>query len=259
MVKVLALVWMVWIGQVLAEETNVLPLATGEWPPYTSAKMEEYGIVTEITTLIIKEMGMTPKYHFVPWPRAEKMTKHGSVFAAFPYAITAERKHEFRFSDRIMINPDGRFFYMKPFFDEPINADSLADLKSYRLGVLSGEASITTLTEAGIYVEAVPTDSQNIKRLIRGRIDFILMDEHLGWHLIRTHYPNERGQFAVLDTTFQQMLGQINNPDWDSYLMISPHYPNAKELTKRFNAALKRVKDNGSYDEILKKYNGSAK
>jgi len=36
--------------------------------------------------------------------------------------------------------------------------------------------------------------------------------------------------------------------------MVSPEYPNAKALTKRFNDALERIKENGVYDDILDKY-----
>ncbi len=34
----------------------------------------------------------------------------------------------------------------------------------------------------------------------------------------------------------------------------SPDYPNSDALTQRFNAALKRIKDNGVYDAIVDKY-----
>lgn len=248
------LLWGISASQSLAQDRERLPLATGEWPPYTSTQMEGYGIVTEITTAVVIEMGMTPDYKFVPWKRAEHMVKNGDAFAAFPYAITPARIKNFSFSDRVLINPNGRFFYRKARFDIPKDAKQLSDLKSYKFGSLAGEASIATLEEAGIRLELVSKDSQNIMRLHAGRVDLILMDELLGWYLIRKLYPNEQHLFTTLDITFEEMINQSGNPNWDSYLMVSPEYPNAKALTKRFNNALKRIKENGVYDDILDKY-----
>ncbi|WP_104399872.1 hypothetical protein [Vibrio penaeicida] len=113
------LLWGISASPSLAKERERLPLATGEWSPYTSAELEGYGIVTEITTAVVIEMGMTPDYKFVPWKRAEHMTQYGKVFAAFPYAITSERKSKFSFTDRVLINPNGRFFYRKSRFEFP--------------------------------------------------------------------------------------------------------------------------------------------
>ena len=41
-------------------------LITGEWTPYTSEKLENYGFFTEIVSEVCKEMGVVPKYEFYP-------------------------------------------------------------------------------------------------------------------------------------------------------------------------------------------------
>jgi len=79
------------LGSAYAGAESVV-LATGEWPPYTSEKLPEYGFVTKIVTAACNAGGITPEYHFYPWARAEMLADSCEVFAAFPYVITEEKK-----------------------------------------------------------------------------------------------------------------------------------------------------------------------
>jgi len=78
-----------------------LPLATGEWKPFTSAEMEGYGFFTKIITTAFKEAGIDIQYDFYPWKRCEAYIQTGKSFAAFPYSITVKRKTFAYFSDPV--------------------------------------------------------------------------------------------------------------------------------------------------------------
>ncbi|MGD8111548.1 substrate-binding periplasmic protein [Vibrio sp. TRT 17S01] len=237
-----------------ADESLPIVFITGEWPPYTSAHINNGGLITEIVSATINEMDIDAKLSFVPWERGEKMLKNGEAFGFFPYAITPERKKNFVFSERLLINPSGKFFYKTSKLKSVPEIKTWEDFKPYKFAVLAGDASVEVMSQIGIEMERVISDDLNVHRLYKERVDFVQMDPVLGWYLIEQLYPGETHLFSTLDITFQELIGESGNPDWDSYLMVSPDYPNASELLKSFNESLERIKANGEYDEILTRY-----
>ncbi len=155
---------MIGMGTTLTCAQEELPLATGEWPPYTSEHLEGYGFFTELMTAIVHEMGMTPKYVFYPWKRCEQTTLAGEVFGAFPYAVTETRQQDFDFSDLIMKN-NVLFFYHKKHLTQKPEVTTLKDLEPYLIGGALGYNYVPAFTEAGLRVDYVDTDEQNVKKL----------------------------------------------------------------------------------------------
>lgn len=230
-------------GRAFSEQRE-LHLATGEWPPYTSKKLEGFGFCTEIVSAIVLEMGMKPIYHFSPWKRGELMTREGKVFGTFPYAVTDERKKVFNFSDQIMENKTV-FFYNKKYMKQKPSWETLEDLKQYKIGGVLGYSYVSELTNAGLKVRYVATDEQNVVKLDLNRINLMVADLLVGKTLIRQHYPHEQEMFGLLDKPLE--LG-------NSHLMISGKYPDAKLLLNQFNKALKRIKEKRIYSNIFEKY-----
>ncbi|MDZ7830302.1 MAG: transporter substrate-binding domain-containing protein [Desulfobacterales bacterium] len=218
-----------------------IPLATGEWAPYASQGMEGYGVFSEIVSAAFHEAGIEPRYQFYPWKRAGEYARDGRVFAAFPYKITDERELIYDFSEPVMMST-GRFFYLKSRFPQGIEFQELADLTGFRIGGVLGYWYETEFEKAGLTVEYVSTDSQNFKKLFADRIDLVACDELVGWELINRLYPQKASQFATIEKPMNEDALR---------LMISRTYPDAAEITSRFNAALKRLVAQGNVKEIL--------
>lgn len=230
-------------GNVFAQPPAIL-LATGEWAPYASQSMEDLGVFTEIVSAAFHEMGMEPRYTFYPWKRAEQMVEKGEVLAAFPYKITTERKQMFDFSDPVMLTT-GQLFYLKKNFPNGITYNTYKDLAPYKIGGVIGYWYETVFKQANLNVEYVPSDTQNIHKLYRNRIQLTVSDELVGWALIKSLYPQEISLFAVAEKPL--------NRD-ELRLMISREYPFAAKLTENFNAALVRLRKKGMVSKILEKY-----
>ncbi len=224
-----------------------LPLATGEWAPYVSETLENYGIITEIVTAIVHEMAMIPKYRFYPWTRAEKITKEGIVFAAFPYAKNEQREKSFHFSDAIYTSKTVFFYYKANM--EKISYKKLEELKSYKIAGARGNSYMRLLENAGLDVQQVNDQEQLVKLLKRGRVDLVPLDKEGGRIILKNLFPKQYRNFGTLD----QRVGIDEKKD-ASHLLVSRRYPNAKELTLRFNEALIRIKEKGTYQEIIDKY-----
>ena len=157
---------------------------------------------------------------------------------------TAARGKHFDFSDPV-IGYSTRFFYMKDAHPDGFDWKELADFKPYKIGGVRGYWYEDAFVAAELNVHFVSTDIQIIQLLTKGRIDFTLMDELAGWALIEEMYPGQKGSFAVAE-----------KPESSAplRLMVSRKYPDAGELTARFNKGLKTVMKNGTYDKILQHY-----
>jgi polar amino acid transport system substrate-binding protein len=222
-------------------------LVTGEWEPYTTEKAADKGFFTEIITAVFKEMGVEPQYVFYPWERCEKAVEKGEAWAAFPYAYTPERAKVYWYSDNVTY-AFTKFFYYKKNIKGEIKFDKLEDLKSYKIGGVTGFFYKSAFENAGLNVDWSTKEEDTIHKLINGRIDLMPYGELVGWEIIKKNYPNEINNFGVLKRP-------INADNGDLKLIVSKTYPNSQETLSKFNKALKDIHKNGVYQQILKKYN----
>ena len=223
-------------------------LTTGDWPPYVLETGSDKGPMADIVIAAFKEVGITPKIVFYPWKRAEDEVRQGKAFAAFPYAITDERKKEFDFSDPMYV-VKAKFFYNKKYHSAGMPFEKLEDLRNYKIGGLLGSWYEPYFKNAGLQVEYVNATDQNIQKLALGRIDLTVEEENTTWLLIRKLYPNEVDQFATLEKPLEEP-GVVN----ELSLIVSRSYPNSTELLKQFNTGLAAIRANGTFKQILEKY-----
>lgn len=227
--------------QVYAQEK--VSLVTGEWPPYTTETMSHYGVFTEIVTKTFEEINRTPEYKFLPWKRCELLVKFDKAWAAFPYAKNKERSKIYDFSEIVLASRSKFFFLKKRKLLDDWN--SLQDFKPYSVGGVLGYYYEEIYREAGLKIDYAPTEYANVKKLERGRIDFMSMDERAGWSLIRKTFPADVHRFDTLPKPFTT---------YPLRMMILKSNPGSKRLLKEFNEGLKRIQDNGTYASILKKH-----
>lgn len=98
---------------------------------------------------------------------------------------------------------------------------------------------------AGIELELVTNEEQNIKKLKTGRLDLVLFEETAGWYMVKSLFPDEREYFYTLTSPLFVK---------DCFLMTSTQYPEAQYLLSQCNAALKRIKGNGTFQQLMKNH-----
>ncbi len=219
-------------------------VVTSEWLPYCSEHVEGYGFVTEIVTAAFEEAGIEIEYKFYPWLRGEEYVKDGDGYAAFPYVMSEKRKQIFDFSDPIFKSTQ-RFFYMKDRITSDVTWEEYEDLKPYELGGTLGYWYKPVFEAAGLDVDYCASEENGFRKLYHGRFELFAADVAPAWVIINRLYPDEADRFGMTE--------QVLKSD-DFRLMISRTYPHAASITEQFNAALKRIKDNGTYSAILKKH-----
>ena len=213
-----------------------LPIATGEWVPFTSKGMKHYGEFTQRVTIIFQEMDIEPEYRFYPWGRCFDSVIKGRTWAAFPYSYTKDRAKKVWFSDMLSCSKTLFFYYEDEDSTTTYRVKELEDLKLYKLGGVRGYFYEEFFEKAGLDVDYVNKEINAIEKLKLGRIDLMPVNELVGWNLIKTHFSGERHRFKTLS------LPLSVNP---LHLIISKEYPGSKKMLKLFNQALAACVEKG--------------
>ncbi len=221
---------------VSASNAQTLPLATGEWVPWTSAGLENYGEFAERVTIVMKEMGMEPDYVFYPWRRCFDSVAKGRVWAAFPYSYTEERAKQVWYSDMLACSRTVFFYYDSGGPPVRYRFERLEDLKPYRIGGVTGYFYEEAFKAAGLQVDYANKEINSIEKLMVGRIDLVPVNERVGWDLIKTRFPDSFRNFHILEKPLSVKPLR---------LIVSRDYPGSKKLFDRFNQALQRCIEKG--------------
>ncbi len=221
-------------------------IATGEYPPFTTEALEDKGFFSAIVKAAFNEVGEEVEFSFLPWKRCEHLVKKGDYFAAIPYAKSEKREKEFDFSDEAYMSIELIYYYEPKNDLSSFNYSEYSDLKSFNIAGIHGYYYVDPMKKLGLKMDSTPNELMAFKKLIAGRVDIILMDQITGMSIIKKNFPNEG-----------QNIKTVKNPSnsSNSFLMISRKYPKAKELTDKFNQGLKKIQENGIYDDILKRHN----
>lgn len=219
----------------LLQAENIL-LATGEWTPFTSEKMVHYGKFTERVSTVFEKMQVDPEYRFYPWPRCYDSVIKGRVWAAFPYSYTEERAQKVMFSDALSCSKTVFFSYENDESEKKFYFNRIEDLKPFKIGGVSGYFYEHLFQKAGLDVDYSNKEINSLEKLRLGRIDLMPVNELVGWHLIRTYFPDDADRFKALEKPLS-----VNT----LHLIVSKDYPHSKEFLVRFNESLKHCIENG--------------
>ncbi len=219
-----------------------IKIATLNWEPYIGQTLTNEGFMAEITREAFKKVGYKVEYTYLPWKRAVIMAENGKFDGYFPAYWSEQREEKSIFTDVIISGPVV-FLKMK---DSNISYKSLMDLKAYRIGVVRGFVNTKKFDNATyLNKEAVTTNLQNIKKLTSKRLDLIVIDKFVGFYLIDKYVPHMSKQVVSLHPPLE------NNK---LYICMSKKSNNIDEKLRAFNKGLQEIKENGSFNKILKKH-----
>ncbi len=230
------------MGAPAASAGESIPVATGEWAPYVSEHLDNRGFLVEILSEVFDQMEVDVEYRFYPWRRCYDSVTAGKVWAAFPYSKTDKRADEVRFSDKLSLSVTKFFVFGEPKVKQYESPESL---RPYRVGGVIGYFYEETFNRLGLNVDYAAKEVSALEKLMMGRTDLLPLNELVGWHLIRTRFPDRMDRFGVLETPYSVD---------DLYLIVSKDYPDGKALLQRFNRALSVVKDQYIYRSILERF-----
>lgn len=172
-------------------------LTTTAWEPYIGPDLHGQGYIAEVAREALARSGHTMHLTFLPWERAVHMAKTGAAHGYLPEYQSEGLQRVFLFSDPMPGGPVG-FFKRKG--RENVDWSRLDSLKPYRIGVVRGYVNTPEFdARADLLKDFSNDDMANLRKLVAGRIDLMLADMHVGFHLVRRLSPDvlARIEFAL--------------------------------------------------------------
>lgn len=164
-----------------ARAQATLLLTTEESPPFNLlAGGEVSGSSTEKVKELMRRARQPYRIELMPWKRAYELALEQPHTCVYSTTRTIEREPLFKWVGPIAVNEWVLFGRA----DAGIRLASLEDARPYRIGAYIGDVREQYLSSRGFRVEAVPSDAQNPRKLMMGRIDLWVSGRYDGQVLI---------------------------------------------------------------------------
>lgn len=232
-------------GSAVAED-KVIRLTSLEWPPYSSAAIEQQGASVAVVRAAAEAMGYKLEVKFFPWNRAVAAAEDpkSGFDGYFPEYHSEDVASKFALSDSIGSGPLGFVESVAA----PVSWSSLSDLKDKPIGVVDGYVNTSEfdakVASGELRAEAVSDDLTNIKKVAAGRIAVAVIDKNVLAFLL----ANESGLAAAKDKV--QFNGKLLE-DKQLYVAFQKSEKGAA-AAKVVNEGLKKIDVKAVMSEFLK-------
>ncbi len=183
------------------------------------------------------------EFQYRPWARALQEAKNGEVHGLMG-AYWQEDRVEFLNYPDVVWEIKEEFIALQ---SNPITyTGALTDLKGVTIGVINRSVEADELQAAGVQIEVVTDPIQNIKKLLVGRIDAILISRDIFFYQVEQMEPQfDRTRVKILTPPYKV---------YEMYVVFSKKQPDYAQLTADFNRGLQLIKADGTYEKILQKH-----
>lgn len=224
-------------------QERVINLTTVNWAPYYAAHLPEDGFFSEIVKSAFERAGYKPVLAFRPWKRSMVMVENGEADVLMGAYYNDERAKVYWYSDTIYL--DRVVLIARK--DLGIKSyQSLRDLAPYQIAIGRGWTYSEEFDNADYLQKQSATDQVvNIRKLKFGRVDLFAASETVFRYEVANHQSFSMDRFVVLEPPLKESA---------LFLAVSRAIPDGKQITNDFNLALKAMKEDGTFRQILKKH-----
>ncbi|MCX6580226.1 MAG: transporter substrate-binding domain-containing protein [Candidatus Aminicenantes bacterium] len=221
-----------------------IELAYNDWSPYYGPDMPNQGPIAEIIREAFKWVGYSTKIEFLPWANLMEKLKTGRCDAGFAAYYSEQRAKDYIYSDPIGICSRVAFLKKQ---DLQINYKKLEDLKLYRIGVTRGYIYAVPEFDNADYLNKIESTSEeaSIMNLLKKRLDLVIIDKAVAQYLLKKKFMTNKNELDFLE--FTDRKGEL-------FLFISKTNKEADRIKKDFDYGLKQIKEDGTFDRIIKEY-----
>lgn len=227
-----------------SSDSEQLSITTTEWPPYTSADLPSGGVTAALLRKVFELAKINSTITTVPWKRAIALASNQDTVNGYFPGYHCKHAEGFIPSDPLGTGPlgfaqrtDNKFVWS--------TLDDVAALK-LKIGTVLGYANTTEfdkLVEEGtLKVTPAKNDLTNVRKLQRGRLDAVVIDQLTLAYLLASEpsLKSARDSLEFNETPLEDKL---------LYLCLNDTDEN-KLLLERFNQALATV----DKEEFVKQY-----
>ncbi|MCE2950705.1 MAG: substrate-binding periplasmic protein [Alphaproteobacteria bacterium] len=219
------------------KDDNTLTFAVcADYPPFEYLENDKLvGLDVDLATALAKEMGKGAHFENLPFASLLASVQTGSAHAAIStLTVTEERKRTFDFTDSYFLET------LTAVYKEEHPVNTADELKGKKIGCQIGTTTEIWLKDhlPGLPLTVMDTNNQVIEALKAGHIDVAVLD----------------GAQGVLFSKMNKGLASkvIATSDTGYCIAVAKGSP----LKDMLNAALKKLKDNGTLQALTQKWVG---
>lgn len=204
------------------------------------------GIDVELTEALFQEVGVVPEFTSCPWARCLDMLEIGQIGFTSGILKRPERQEYLTYIDPPYKTSSSKVFYR---LRTSKDIETIDDLNGLAIGIQRGSKFFPAFDDNdNLKKVTVANDKFNFLKLAQGRIQTVLTTESQGDYLIAMLGLQNK---VVKSTYRHDTVNQV-------YFAISKHSP-LHRLVPQFNEAARRLRDNGTFDRIIRDYFKSLK
>jgi polar amino acid transport system substrate-binding protein len=223
---------------------SALSVVVKEEAPYIGNDLPEQGLSIKIINTAFERAGYKTNFVFETWPRTYEGGLIGIYDVIGSIWHTDEREKDFVFSEAYLFH---EIKFIKRKADTYIKFNNLNDLEGLIIGTLKNYAYREDFTGSKKFIKLQQNHLiQNLLFLTQDKIDMTLGDIRKVRYEINKYMKSSMKDLEFLPNVLIKR---------GVHIAVSKSNPNHKEIIAKFNKALKSMKSDGTYDDILKKYN----
>ncbi|MFU1553279.1 substrate-binding periplasmic protein [Aeromonas sp. A04] len=221
----------------------VLIAAEDDWAPYCALNKETgqpEGLAPDLVKAIFAVEGIAVEFRTIPFARCMHEAKSDKVLGCFDATITEENRYQYYWHETPMFEEDLAIFALA---SEPRRYLKLTSLEQKTVGITLGYTYPTDFMEnPRITRFQAKSDTQIIEMLVRGRVDYILMNEMPGY--LKIQQKQLTGRVVK--------VGKLSTDGF--WLAFSRAHPQGEAMARRFEEGLQKIKNNGTYEALVRDF-----
>lgn len=224
----------------LTDTPPTLAVISG-YPPYADSRLPDGGYLTQVVKAALQAAGTRYRLAEMPINRALFEVANGGVEAALPLARTDEREKTYRFSDPLSSLTIAAFVPGPALNGWSGVAAMNGKAACLPAGSPTPSVLITSLQEGRLK----PLEANDLEACVRmlsaGRVDILVSDPHVVWHIAKMIKVERRIALA------QDDLGIGAH-----YLLARRGDERGEALLTAFNRGLSILRATGTYDDLMR-------
>jgi polar amino acid transport system substrate-binding protein len=223
---------------------NLIAVDSGNPPFMYEISGEAAGLYPLLLKAVFARLGLVMEIKPYPWKRALSMGETGLAGVGGIYK-NEKRLEIYDYSDRIYT--ESLMLYVKK--GSGLQFKTLADLKGKTIGVIMGWSygdAFDQARAAGLFhADEVTTDTANLEKLAQGRLDCVVAIDLAADHILQ-------------EMKLQDQIEKLPVPIAvnDTYLVFAKSL-NQKDLLAKFNQMLNVMRQDGTYDALIHRFQNS--
>ncbi len=223
---------------------SALSIVVKEEAPYIGNDLPEQGLSIKIINTAFERAGYKTNIIFETWPQTYEGGLIGIYDVIGSIWYTDEREKDFVFSAAYLFH---EIKFIKRKADAYIKFNNLNDLDGLIIGTLKNYAYREDFTGSKKFIKLQQNHLiQNLLFLTQDKIDMTLGDTRKIRYEINKYMKSSMKDLEFLPNVLIKR---------GVHIAVSKSNPNQKEIIAKFNKVLIAMKSDGTYDDILKKYN----